>query len=575
MSCFVRLLYLATVLLSHSTLTLSSPTNLVDTATSALHTRQDDGSFVNPDDQQWMQKLAAIGDSYSAGIGAGNRIDFFCSRYDASYPYLIYLDSRMNANVQFDFQACSGAESPEITKQAEALQGEQDAILISSGGNDVGLSFILNSCIFGWIPLDSENCDLAIQIAQKKIDNILSPNLDTLLATAKTKLSANGRIYVTGYAKFFNADTDQCDSVFWNIWSFAPESTKQALTKQRRAVFNNFVDQVNTKLEAAVAKLNGQAVFVNYDPLFEALAGRYCEDGVTETDINRFDTLFFERGAPNIFKHRRRQTMNDQDLVANGTFEGMMANWVDDTLQEHPDWISDLQGQELEEFVAGNPVQIDIAVPHGPHPSNKPGNSSSGNFTGIHPAANIEIQGIPGPTWFFPDTMKRVFHPRAQGHNLIAGTVMMAMAAERAKMLGVEEILPQGDEIEVVEYCPSPAAPPAIPLACYGSNSPPVPGKVITPSSIVDPDNLLYQMRSVLCSNNCGVPAGIGSEHGAIWSQNVASGTYCEIAVGIEGGIEAYMIRDRSIETGGDQEQHCWDKTEKSELPLIRHASFP
>jgi hypothetical protein len=72
------------------------PRGAVDNATSAvvpeLFRRADD-----PTSFAWVHRLAAIGDSFTAGIGSGIQLgevhhkydDWICSRYDQSYPMLV------------------------------------------------------------------------------------------------------------------------------------------------------------------------------------------------------------------------------------------------------------------------------------------------------------------------------------------------------------------------------------------------------------------------------------------------------------------------------------------------------
>lgn len=51
----------------------------------------------DPTDFAWVHRLAAIGDSFTAGIGAGQGVsdvhenyeDYRCSRYDQSYPMVV------------------------------------------------------------------------------------------------------------------------------------------------------------------------------------------------------------------------------------------------------------------------------------------------------------------------------------------------------------------------------------------------------------------------------------------------------------------------------------------------------
>lgn len=93
-------------------------------------------------DLSGIKKFAAIGDSYSAGIGAGHvrtepgSID--CSRYNESYPSFLDINSHLGGSSAhtFDYLSCSGDESPAIKEQAERLGNDYDLITISAGGMD-------------------------------------------------------------------------------------------------------------------------------------------------------------------------------------------------------------------------------------------------------------------------------------------------------------------------------------------------------------------------------------------------------------------------------------------------------
>src|SRR4051812_47353361 len=75
---------------------LSSTFSLVDIVTSVPAFAHSSWSISrqvslgDPWDFSWVQKWAALGDSYAAGIGAGKSLgSSSCSRYDASYPSYI------------------------------------------------------------------------------------------------------------------------------------------------------------------------------------------------------------------------------------------------------------------------------------------------------------------------------------------------------------------------------------------------------------------------------------------------------------------------------------------------------
>jgi len=129
-----------------------------------LMSRQDD--TFDETDLTFIANLAAIGDSYSAGIGAGDRLgnilqaadpqsgisiccrsihwslrlttnllDWACSRYDHSYPYLVYSDPRFGDGYpNFQFLSCSGAVTEDVLNtQIPTLNSNQDAIMLSIG----------------------------------------------------------------------------------------------------------------------------------------------------------------------------------------------------------------------------------------------------------------------------------------------------------------------------------------------------------------------------------------------------------------------------------------------------------
>lgn len=111
----------------------------------AFFNKRADDDF-DPWDLSSLTKIAAIGDSYSAGIGAGKRLGgisdlgaWACSRYDQSYPNLVNQNPALgdSSKRKFQFEACSGALTKEIRdKQVKRLDDGQDAIMLSAGEFD-------------------------------------------------------------------------------------------------------------------------------------------------------------------------------------------------------------------------------------------------------------------------------------------------------------------------------------------------------------------------------------------------------------------------------------------------------
>ena len=132
--------------------------------------------------------------SYAAGIGAGNVLDKSCSRYDSSYPNLINSQlGKDTTDIDFTFIACSGAKVPEILKQAQSLDGGQQLITISAGGNDAGLINVLNDCVYTFYGGFSSNCDTTLAKSEQVIDSSdFAASLDGLISEAKSKLASGG-----------------------------------------------------------------------------------------------------------------------------------------------------------------------------------------------------------------------------------------------------------------------------------------------------------------------------------------------------------------------------------------------
>jgi lysophospholipase L1-like esterase len=89
------------------------------------------------------QNWAAIGDSFTAGIGSGSfysksPADTKCARYDYTYPAIM---NRFFGNgvKTFTYLACSGDTTEDILGQIEVLPPGQDLVVMTAGGNDLCL----------------------------------------------------------------------------------------------------------------------------------------------------------------------------------------------------------------------------------------------------------------------------------------------------------------------------------------------------------------------------------------------------------------------------------------------------
>ncbi|KAJ0413256.1 fibronectin type III domain protein [Aspergillus carlsbadensis] len=404
----------------------------------------------DPSDLSFIKRIAAIGDSYSAGIEAGDRIgtwdDWVCSRYDHSYPYLVNQDERLGdpAGRTFQFKSCSGAVIADvINDQIPLLSSNQQVILLSAGGNDAELENILNQCIFQWAVLNPEQVTVAKTAAILDEENYgwakdfdwdkigrgcqgqlartksivagaaFTTSLDKLLSAARRKLAPDGMIYYTGYAKFFAQDmSSACDKVTWSTWIYVRIVQAQAgriltarqklanifqppqtLTVAHRSIMNELVDDVNAQIAAAVERAGSQVKFVDYDPYVGYFGGRFCEAGVDESTSEsntREGLMFYELNTWGSYGSNPWKRSDDHPLE--GTFEGNANILADITLLMDPD---------------AKLTHSDLVV------TASSGSTAAAN-AGLVNTAAIELPNL------LPDGYGRVFHPHGGAGQQIA-----------------------------------------------------------------------------------------------------------------------------------------------------------
>ena len=361
--------------------------------------------------------------------------------------------------------------------------------MLSTGGNDIGLTSLLNDCIFGWNleGLSQASCGNTVNKAQAVIDNILPGMLDQLLTAAKAKLTPKtGRIYFTAYAKFFNEQDEQCNKVYWNFWKIDPFA--HALDTTRRASLNALAVNLNSAIQAAASRAGPQVVFVNYDSYFSSFNGRFCEVGVTEPAPERDELLFFERDTKNpslpwkakrntglpappfpVASTGRRLTSEPQstaqsvavqhaasdpnNIIADGTFEGEISRMVRSTLKIHPSWVSGVEDGIFEVLKVGPPPA------DGSAPRIISASTASNGTTTVFRHRRGFTDSL---AWLIPDTVKRVFHPRPNGHAIIASLVIYHMEVESAKSqagIQLNPAIPAVFASEWTEIVKSPSCP--------------------------------------------------------------------------------------------------------------------
>lgn len=274
----------------------------------------------------------ALGDSYSAGIGTGlDGPEDECRHGVHAYPALMQADlvDREGANTtSFQFLSCTGSTTDNLlsggaTSQIDNLNTtiNADFALLSVGGNDLGFFDIMNSCIFRFYSVYSGTCEAALrrsdeQLASPDFEHRLKLAIMEILNRVKWEKKPWFTIFMTGYARFFNVETDECDESSFGVWWRGPK-----LKRELRQRMNRMVLEVNAKIERSIDAINAEfsenkVFFVNYDAAFEG--HRFCEPNVIEPDYARNDTYFFLVGGPDNSgtNHSEPETMATTPMLA-------------------------------------------------------------------------------------------------------------------------------------------------------------------------------------------------------------------------------------------------------------------
>jgi lysophospholipase L1-like esterase len=144
----------------------------------------------------------ALGDSYSSGVGAGDTSGS-CDQSPNAYPALW---AAANAPASFAFEACSGATTTDvISSQLSALSSSTTLVSVTIGGNDVGFSSIMETCILE----STSSCESAVAKAEEYASTTLPGNLDKLFADIKAD-APNAHVVVLDYPVFYDLSASIC-----------------------------------------------------------------------------------------------------------------------------------------------------------------------------------------------------------------------------------------------------------------------------------------------------------------------------------------------------------------------------
>ncbi|MGW1057977.1 SGNH/GDSL hydrolase family protein [Micromonospora rubida] len=144
----------------------------------------------------------ALGDSYASGVGADNYTaeSGACKRSTNAYSALYNTKIKP---ASYKSVACSGAITTDvINKQISALSSSTTLVSVTIGGNDVGFSTIMQTCV-----LQGESaCVAAVTAAETKARTELPAKLANVYNGIKAK-APSARVVVVGYPVFYQLGT--------------------------------------------------------------------------------------------------------------------------------------------------------------------------------------------------------------------------------------------------------------------------------------------------------------------------------------------------------------------------------
>lgn len=144
-------------------------------------------------------RYVALGDSYSSGLGAGHYLSSggSCDRSASAYSQL-WDDA--SAPASYVSVACAGATTGSvISGQLAALSPATTLVSITIGGNDVGFSTVMATCVLS----GTRTCVHAIDTAESEMSSQLPGELDGVLS-AIAAAAPHARILVLDYPQLYD-----------------------------------------------------------------------------------------------------------------------------------------------------------------------------------------------------------------------------------------------------------------------------------------------------------------------------------------------------------------------------------
>jgi lysophospholipase L1-like esterase len=201
-------------------------------------------SVAAPAAAQSSANYVALGDSYSSGVGAGNYSDGSCDQSSNAYSALW---AGANDPSSYVTETCSGATtSSVISSQLSALSASTTLVSITVGGNDVGFSSVMETCVI----FSTSDCVSAVDTAENEIASDLPGALNNVLGDIAAD-APNARVVVLDYP---------------DLYDLSKSSSCIGLSTTDRTDLNQGANELDTAIQAAAARYGD--VFADVRPAF-------------------------------------------------------------------------------------------------------------------------------------------------------------------------------------------------------------------------------------------------------------------------------------------------------------------
>ncbi|GAA4214917.1 SGNH/GDSL hydrolase family protein [Microbispora amethystogenes] len=166
-------------------------------------------------------RYVALGDSYASGAGLPEPTDPACSRSGLNYPSVL---ARSYGSRSFKDVTCGGATTRDLwhrqgakAPQLRALSRNTTLVTVTMGGNDIGFSSIIGTCLSA-ARSDPAGSPCQAQYAKSGHDELarriraLSPRITAMLADVRRR-SPRATVMLVGYPALLPESGAACPSV--------------------------------------------------------------------------------------------------------------------------------------------------------------------------------------------------------------------------------------------------------------------------------------------------------------------------------------------------------------------------